>query len=356
MVAESCSSKVERIGLSRRHMPAPPTVDHVGGFSAARRGCVLPPAAGDFDGGERAEDTDQCSGDQGQERALHGSSIVPRWLVLRCRICRRPIGRAALGSGSAVQARCRRDRLTFVFVLAPDGRLVSPAFGEATGETTSQMGQEMSQAGQKMSGTGEKKSGPEIESPAPATVPDMSPPTEGNPDDNAQPAARPAGVAEPGAGGPAPAVQPAGAPKPAVPDVQAGPTQPPGPPKPPTRAGRTMSESQAAYGDGVGILSAQHCPTCRCHPEMRPSGEDRSALDATDHSGKAAGVCSGEPIEKPDDVRNNERTGARQRPLGPLHTDSGRRWLLDFKNGEVREIPLRSEAEDSKPNSFPIHE
>ena len=52
------------------------------------------------------------------------TASIPRWRTLRCQLCRRPLQRALLVSGSAVQATCRRDKVTFVYVATEAGLLV----------------------------------------------------------------------------------------------------------------------------------------------------------------------------------------------------------------------------------------
>lgn len=55
---------------------------------------------------------------------LRHAAIVARWRTLRCNICRRPLQRALLMPGSATLATCRRDRVTFVFVVTETGKLL----------------------------------------------------------------------------------------------------------------------------------------------------------------------------------------------------------------------------------------
>ena len=50
--------------------------------------------------------------------------IVARWRTLRCQECRRPLQRALLMPGSVTLATCRRDRVTFVFVVTETGKLL----------------------------------------------------------------------------------------------------------------------------------------------------------------------------------------------------------------------------------------
>lgn len=91
--------------------------------SFERQGEVGVPPARDLHRPEGQANADQEAEKERQSQPPH-TSMVARWRVLRCNICRRPIQRSMLMPGSVTLATCRRDRATFVFTVAESGALL----------------------------------------------------------------------------------------------------------------------------------------------------------------------------------------------------------------------------------------